>query len=305
MSAWWQSWRSRWATAVRIRPTAEGWWFLLLIVGVLMASLNTGNNLLYLLLAMLLSLLVLQNVFAEWHFRGISLERKLPVEAFALEDSMGAIVVVNHRRALAAFSLVVEEEECRASAAVSSVPPGQRVEVPVAYQFESRGLTALRRITVSSSFPFGLFRRLRTLSVESEMLVYPQRRMGSVLARPVEVGDETPDLTRQGGSEEFLGLRPYEVGDSLRRIHWPSTAKQGTPFIVELSQAQSEAVLVQLHSEGDIESHLARACGQAVGHFQRGHAVGLRAPGIELRPQRGASHRRRLLSSLALYGREV
>ena len=73
---------------------------------------------------------------------------------------------------------------------------------------------------------------------------------------------------------------------------------------MELSQAQSEAVLVQVPKSGDVEAGLARACGQADRHFQRGHAVGLRAPGVELRPDRGDAHRRRLLSSLALYGSE-
>lgn len=269
-----------------------------------MASLNTGNNLLYLLLAMLLFLLVLQNVLAEWHFRGLSLERRLPVEAFAREGASGSLAVFNHRRGLSAYSLVLEEVGGQAKGAVSSVPPGQRVEVPLTYCFDSRGLNRLDGVIISSSFPFGLFRRIRTVSFESEMLVYPERRPGAVLARPIEVGDETPDLTRRGGSEEFLGLRPYEVGDSLRRIHWPSSAKQGSPVIVELSQAQSEAVLVQVPKSGDVEAGLARACGQADRHFQRGHAVGLRAPGVELRPDRGDAHRRRLLSSLALYGSE-
>lgn len=267
-----------------------------------MASLNTGNNLLYLLLAMLLFLLVLQNVLAEWHFRGLSLERRLPPEAFAREAAAGHLVVSNHRRGLSAYSLVLEEEGGEGTCAVSSVPPGQRVEVPLTFRFDARGVNQLRGITISSSFPFGLFRRIRKVVVESEMLVYPERRAGAVLARPVETGDESPDLSRRGGSEEFLGLRPYQVGDSLRRIHWPSSAKHGAPMIVELSQAQSEAALVQVSRGGDLEAGLARACGQADRHFQRGHAVGLRAPGIELKPDRGDAHRRRLLSSLALYG---
>jgi uncharacterized protein (DUF58 family) len=283
----------------------EGWWFLLLIFGVLMASLNTGNNLLYLLLAMLLFLLVLQNVLGEWHFRGLRLERRLPAEAFANEGAPGILSVANHRRGLSAYSLVLEELGGQANCTVSSVPPGQRVDVPLSYQFKERGLNQLEGVVISSSFPFGLFRRIRTVVLEAEMLVYPERRPGAVLARPMETGDEAPDLTRRGGSEEFLGLRPYEVGDTLRRIHWRTSAKQGSPVIVELSQAQSEAVLVQIPTGGDIEAGLARACGQAERHFQRGHAVGLRAPGVELRPDRGDAHRRRLLSSLALFGREA
>ena len=112
-----------------------------------MASLNTGNNLLYLLLALLLALLVMQNVLAEWHFRGLSVGRRLPSEAFAGEGVKGELWVMNNRRALASFSLVLEEEQnASAVAAVSWVGPGQQVHVPATYTFAARGTRGLGRI---------------------------------------------------------------------------------------------------------------------------------------------------------------
>ena len=109
---------------------------------------------------------------------------------------------------------------------------------------------------------------------------------------------------RKGGSEDFLGLRSFETGDSIRRIHWPSSAKLGRLLIVERSQARSEAVVVQLRSGKDQEVHLERACGQADRHFQRGHAVGLRSAELTIPPDQGPVHRKRLLTYLALYGEE-
>ena len=237
-----------------------------------MASLNTGNNLLYLLLALLLALLVLQNVLAEWHFRGLSLGRRLPAEAFVGEDAQGVVWVHNHRRALSAFSLVINEEDVDAQGAVSWVAAGGQVQVPVTYRFQQRGRRSLKRLSVSSSFPFGLFTRKRTLSVEAEMVVFPSRRRGVALAEPVAQGEESADPHRKGGSEDFLGLRSFETGDSIRRIHWPSSAKLGRLLIVERSQARSEAVVVQLRSGKDQEVHLERACGQADRHAGRGQA---------------------------------
>jgi uncharacterized protein (DUF58 family) len=273
---------------------------LLLILGVLVAALNTGNNLLYLLLALLLALLVVQNILAEWHFRGLSVERRLPLEMFAGEGALGALVVCNHRKALSAFSLIMEEIGGEAVGAVTVVPPGQRIEVPVRFVFERRGPAVLNQVRMLSSFPFGLFVRRRRYTLPADLLVYPSRKAGSVLAEPAEAGFETPDPLRNGGNEDFRGLRAYQAGDPLRKIHWPSSAKTGRLQVVERSLARSEAVVVTVTGGKGLENQLSRACGQADRHFHRGHAVGLKGPGVTLLPNLGPEHRRRLLSSLAL-----
>ena len=210
---------------------------------------------------------------------------------------------MNNRRGLASFSILLEEEEAvGALAAVSWVGPGQQMHVPATYTFAARGPQKLSRIRLSSSFPFGLFMRRRSLDVPAEMLVYPSRRRGGAIAEPTAQGEESADPRRKGGNEDLLGLRGYAPGDSLRRIHWPSSAKSGRLVVVERAQTRSEAVLVNLREGGDLEGNLARACGQADRHFQRGHAVGLRAPGMSIAPDHGTPHRRRLLTILALYG---
>jgi uncharacterized protein (DUF58 family) len=265
-----------------------------------MAALNTGNNLLYLLLALLLSLLVIQNILAEWHFRGLSVERRLPAEAFAGEPAPGAWVVFNRRKALSAFSLIVEEVGGEAIGAVTVVPPGAKVEVPIHFVFPHRGSVHLEQVEVRSSFPFGLFMRRRRSLSHAELLVYPSRKGASVLAEPADAGFETPDPIRNGGSADFRGLRAYQAGDPLRQIHWPSSAKTGRLQVIERSLEQSEAVIVSVSGGPALENQLARACGQADRHFQRGHAVGLRAPGVSLQANSGPEHRRRLLSQLAV-----
>lgn len=267
-----------------------------------MAALNTGNNLLYLLLAMLLSLLVIQNILAEWHFRGLVVERRLPVEAFAGEPARGAWRVCNRRKALSAFSLIMEESGGQAQGAVTVVPPGEEVEVPVQFVFEGRGSVSLVDVDLRSSFPFGLFMRRRRFALPAELLIYPARLATQGLAEPAEAGFETPDPLRNGGNADFRGLRPYQPGDPLRQIHWPSSAKTGRLQVVERSLEQSEAVVVVVAGGPSLERQLSRACGQADRHFQRGHAVGLRAPGVSINASTGPEHRRRLLSILATLG---
>ena len=64
----------------RLRPTRAGWNFFAITFGVGFAALNTGNNLLYLILALMLSFLVLSGVLSESALRGIRVRRRLPRE---------------------------------------------------------------------------------------------------------------------------------------------------------------------------------------------------------------------------------
>ena len=152
--------RRRYHERVRVRPTREGWWFLLLLLGLTLAAFNTGNNLLYLVLATLLSLLFWQNVLAEWNLRGLRVERRLPGEVFAFEGARGGLVLVNERRHFAAHGVLVEElEQGEAQALFGLVSAQDRVDGGATWTFGERGPQRLGRVRLASDFPFGLFRR--------------------------------------------------------------------------------------------------------------------------------------------------
>ena len=101
--------RARSRARIRPKPTRDGIWFLVILVGVLVAAVNTGNNLLYLALSSLLGVLVTSNLLAEWNLRGVRVRRVLPVEAFAGRPASGSFVVDNRRRLGGAAALVLEE----------------------------------------------------------------------------------------------------------------------------------------------------------------------------------------------------
>ena len=71
---WWQPFRPR----RTIWPTRDGWWCLLVVIGIGVAAINTGNNLLYLLVSLLLSLIVVSGVLSEQSMRGLRLEADVP-----------------------------------------------------------------------------------------------------------------------------------------------------------------------------------------------------------------------------------
>jgi len=121
-----------------------------------------------------------------------------------------------------------------------SLKPGESKEVTLGLMPRRRGLLRLVNLRVELPDPFGLFQRLRVVANEaSEILVIPRRyKLPPLdLSGPSElkVGGETASTVRGEGGE-FMGLREYRPGDSLRKIHWKAWARTGQPIVKEFEE---------------------------------------------------------------------
>jgi len=93
-----------------------------------------------------------------------------------------------------------------------------------------RGVLELGPTLVDDVDPLGLARRTHRLDSTVRLIVHPLVEV--IPVRRVPSGDDPllgEELRQSLGlsDEEFDGLRPYAPGDDLRRIHWPSSARQG------------------------------------------------------------------------------
>jgi uncharacterized protein (DUF58 family) len=93
----------------KLRPTRAGWVFFLLLFGVGFAALNTGNNLLYLVLSFLLAFLTLSGVLSESALRGIEVRRQPPREIYAGAEARVRVEIHNNQRRVPAFAVLVED----------------------------------------------------------------------------------------------------------------------------------------------------------------------------------------------------
>jgi len=93
---------------------------------------------------------------------------------------------------------------------------------------ERRGILTVGPLEVMLSDPFGLTNVAMQASGISELTVYPH--IDDVAPVPQTTGNdpmagaEHPNALGRNG-EDFYALRQYVVGDDLRRVHWPSTAR--------------------------------------------------------------------------------
>jgi uncharacterized protein (DUF58 family) len=76
-----------------------------LVIGI--AALNTGNNLLYIVVAAMLAAILVSGVSSAWVLRGLELDVRLPEHVFAGRPVLGRIVVRNPRRFWPSFSVRV------------------------------------------------------------------------------------------------------------------------------------------------------------------------------------------------------
>src|SRR2546427_6413372 len=115
-----------------IRPTREGWWLLLAAVGLGFAAMNTGNNLLYLLVSMLLALIVVSGLLSERSMRGLTITLQTPEEIFANRPALFGATIVNRKPWAASYCVTLEvlrPAGVLRLVYVPRLPPGQDHEV--------------------------------------------------------------------------------------------------------------------------------------------------------------------------------
>ncbi len=298
----------------RLRPTRAGWWFFLLTFGVGFAALNTGNNLLYMVLALMLAFLVLSGLLSEAALRGIRVKRRVPREVFAEQEARVCLEIANDQRRVAAFAIVVEDRVAETDQGdrpagrcfALRIEPGDTETRSYPLLAQHRGLLEFRGFVVCTRFPFGLFSKSLVIEAERSVLVYPA-------VDPVPPSDTWGDAAKRGESQTrelagssavAAGLRSYAPGDPRRRIHWRASLRTGSLLVRELESERDIEVEVRLRTGGtspggSFEGSVRRAASEVVSLLDAGRRVSLRAGDRHYEAGSGPAHRATLLAFLA------
>ncbi len=137
---------------------------------------------------------------------------------------------------------------------LAPILPGGRARAAYRLPTERRGIITIGPLDVVASDPFGLTAvRLRGAD-RTELTVYP--RIDHIVGLPESIGHDPEAVNESPTSlgivgEEFFALRPFEIGDELRRVHWPSSARFDELLVrqTELPWQGRTTVLVDLRAE--------------------------------------------------------
>jgi uncharacterized protein (DUF58 family) len=227
-----------------IRLTYEGKRFLLFTVGIGIAAINTGNNLFYLLLAMMLSLILISGLMSEYSLRRLEFRRHFADLVTAYESTTVTLTVTNRNRHIPSFSLhlldVVDGNDIDRGIRIRHLLPQQSVLLSYPLVATKRGWLKLDGPRAQTLFPFGLFLKRALYSMPSQMLVGPQIKPMTVrfMEELVSQGQGQP-FPRRGHGTELHNLRLYQPGDDSRTIHWMSTART-SQLIVRETEAEDQ-----------------------------------------------------------------
>jgi uncharacterized protein (DUF58 family) len=114
-----------------------------------------------------------------------------------------------------------------------------------------RGRHSFAPARLSITDPFGLAEAQLGIEEQQALVVYPRL---AELERLFFDGGAGPNdghrlLLRRPVGFEIHSVRDYQPGESLRRVHWPSTARRGALMVKELEDSPRDEVAVLL--DGD------------------------------------------------------
>jgi hypothetical protein len=273
-------------TCRRTSLCREGWYLLLLLAAVLTWALLRENNLLLLVAGLMSGLLLIDWRMSVATLRGLEVCRRIASGAHAGRWIKVEVEVRNGRRRLGSWAVVVEDRLVRKSGLPEDRPLRPKLMFPYVAAgrcvrqiydvlLPQRGPYALGPLCVSARFPLGLVRHTVWLGGDDELLVLP--RLGHLrqawLRRCPPVPYGARGARRPGYVPgDFFAVREWQAGDSVRWVHWRSTARH-SQLVVRQFEQPGERQLAVLLDLWQPEVSVGRACAaRRVGRQFCGHA---------------------------------
>jgi uncharacterized protein (DUF58 family) len=227
----------------RVRFTSGGAAFTLGTTAVGFAALNTGNNLLYLLLGSMLGFITVSGWLSEQAIRELRIERGHPRAVTVGHDLRLVYEVTNGKKRLPSLAVEISEAGLPEAAFMAHVAAGERARARSINSFVRRGIYPLSTVTLSTGFPFGMFRKERDIEIPGEIVVWPRtdrpvRDPAAGAGRVPRVGTSVRGAA--GARGEYRSLRAYRAGDDPRDIHWRSSARMREPVVREYERDGAE-----------------------------------------------------------------
>jgi len=266
--------------------TVGGAVILALIVIVGFSAWNTGNNLLFLVLSLLVASLVVGFFAGNLCLKKLDVKMRFPETIFAGEATPILVSLHNRKRIFPTFSVIaqVRGNERETSILFDEikeilplkwaekfakppivrrtldyfvfVPRRDSIENKTEHIFEHRGRFIIKDFELSTKFPFGFFRHRRRLSAqEAEIAVFP--KLISIDEETIDLPLEAGELVanKKGLGQDLLSLRDYQPMDDLRRVDWRATARAQRLIVREFSAEDDKRVTIIFDTRLEAENN--------------------------------------------------
>ncbi len=267
------------------------------------AAVNTGNNLLFLVVSGLLAFMSITGLAGMVNLKGLTPRLLPPAEIFAGSATPFRLRLLNEKQRLPSFLIRVE---CGDGPGVMLpvVPHATVAEAALSLTFPRRGVARVGTVRISSPFPVNFFTRFWTFRLDDEFVVYPRLLRGTALGDGPEARRSGSLVRRERGQDgELERIAAYSGREPLRMIHWKLSARLDELLVKGFGRQSAQPLMIDPDELAGttLEERVSQAA-WLVRHRVQDQPVGLRLGGRTIPPAAGRTHGALLLKELALHG---
>lgn len=238
---------------VDYRPTREGGIYLAAICIIALAAVNTGNNLLFLILSCLIAGILVSGFISYAVLMGLELNIELPEHVFAEQPILATVEVRNEKSITPSFSLRVVGLQSEEGAEILSqpvyfpyIPHENSARQKVELLFPRRGVYRQDAFGIRTKFPFGFLEKTRRVESELELVVYPRVEPTDEFFEILPLLSGEMESLHRGRGHDLYTIRDYLPTDSARFVDWKSSAKTGALKIREFAREDERRLVLAL-----------------------------------------------------------
>ena len=201
---------------ISVRLYSSGWIFIFLTIAIGFAAVNSGNNIMFLIVSMLLSFMLLSGFIAFYNLTGLELR---PLKTEILTAGKESIIGFELKNKKKVPVILIELRLGDKTDIIPILPASKTSTLWLPWTPPYRGMLPWPVFLIGSSFPFGFIWRGWRKKISGSIIAAPS-------ARPYK--DTYIDEKNQGfkverhdeGHGEWLGIRPHKPGEGPGNVIW-------------------------------------------------------------------------------------
>ncbi len=242
------------------KVTREGVVYIGGVLVVALAALNTGNNLLFMVLACLLAGMLISGLLSRVVLAGVDVRLELPEHIFAQRTILAIAELQNTKRIVPSFSLsLVSEAAPMAKKDAHAIPAPQILDRPVYFPhiphrqtvrqnveltFPRRGVYRQDVLGLRTKFPFGFLQKTRRVNSAIEVVVYPRIQPTEEFYEVLPLVSGELESYQRGRGNDLYAIRDYQFNDSARHVDWKASARTGALQVKEFAREDERRVML-------------------------------------------------------------
>lgn len=252
---------SRLMVKIEYELTRAGLVYLAVVAAITLAAVNTGNNLLYVVLASLLAGLLISGVVSRLVLDGLEVEVVLPEHVFARQPVPVHVTLRNGKRFFPTFAVVLSGPGAKRRRGLHRKPNREILSEPVYWDylprqssrtrhlelsFPARGRYAQQGLRLATRFPFGLLVKARVAPLQREILVLPPIQPTQEFYEILPLVTGEVESAAKGRGHDLYAIRNYQETDPARYVDWKATARAQQLKVREFTREDERRVVLVL-----------------------------------------------------------